>query len=57
MRVSFYKEDVEVGFVNFVNPSGGTKTNFFSSSNLVGSSGVDMRDHTIAALVILIFLS
>ena len=46
VRVSFYKEDVEVGFLNFVNPSGVTKTDFFNQENLVGSAWTDMDTYT-----------
>ena len=44
MRISFYNKDVEAGFLNFVVPSGQSKTEFFSSANLRGTAWTDMAD-------------
>ena len=45
VRFSFYNKDVEAGFMNFVVPSGTSKSEFFSSANLRGSAWNDMADH------------
>ena len=49
VRLSFYKDDVEVAFLNFEPPSSSTKSNFFSHANLRGSTWTDMKAYTPSA--------
>ena len=50
VRVSFYKEDVEAGFMTFEVGDGQSKTEFFTSDNLKGSAWTDMGDVTTVSM-------